>query len=175
MASNEQIINEADYYLNNNVNIDQASEALGISRRTFQLHMKKLEEIHPAKASLVQTKKAGNIKAGNILGGATGKRGPTWSEEKAIEVAATMLEHQMSYNEAASYFGIPKSTLHEMVTKGGQSADKLSLLYILAEANNRGLDMNEFLRQFHGRDVDIDSAISEMRKYSQEEKNKGKK
>ena len=41
MASIEQIINEADYYLNNNVNIDQASEALGISRRTFQLHMKK--------------------------------------------------------------------------------------------------------------------------------------
>ena len=84
-----------------------------------------------------------------------------------------MLEHQMSYNEAASYFGIPKSTLHEMVTKGGQSADKLSLL--LAEANNRGLDMNEFLRQYHGRDVDIDSAISEMKKYSQQVKNKGKK
>lgn len=62
-----------------------------------------------------------------------------------------------------------------MVTKGGQSADKLSLLYILAEANNRGLDMNEFLRQYHGRDVDIDSAISEMKKYSQEVKNKGKK
>ena len=46
MASNEQILNEANYYLGNNVNVDQASQALGISRRTFQLHMKKLEEIH---------------------------------------------------------------------------------------------------------------------------------
>ena len=43
MTNNEDIKKEADYYLENDVNITQASKKFGISKRTFQLHMKKLE------------------------------------------------------------------------------------------------------------------------------------
>ncbi len=48
-VNNEQIIRESDYYLENDVNINEASQELGVSRRTFQLHMKKLLEICPEK------------------------------------------------------------------------------------------------------------------------------
>ncbi len=48
-VNNEQIIREFDYYLENDVNINEASQELGVSRRTFQLHMKKLLEICPEK------------------------------------------------------------------------------------------------------------------------------
>ena len=44
MTNNEDIKKEADYYLENDVNITQASKKFGISKRTFQLHMKKLKE-----------------------------------------------------------------------------------------------------------------------------------
>ena len=66
MASNEDIIKEAEYYLSHDVTNDEASKALGISKRSFQLHMKKLAEIAPDKYKLVQDKISMQVK-GDIL------------------------------------------------------------------------------------------------------------
>ena len=149
MASNEQIIKEADYYLSNNVSVDQASKALGISRRTFQLHMKKLEEIHPTKAVLVRTKKLANIKSGNILGGQTGKRSVSYTLTDVSGAALEMIEHGESYREASVSLGIPKSTLHEMINSKGLSKDKIELLYIQAKKENPTLALSDFLDIFY--------------------------
>lgn len=155
MASNEQIIKEADYYLSNNVNIDQASENLGISRRTFQLHMKKLEEIHPKKAALVKAKKAGNIKRGNILGGQTSKRSVSYMPSDAANAALEMLEHEESYREASESLGVPKSTLYEMINNKGLTLDKIELLYIQAKEENPNLELEDFLTMYYNSEIDI--------------------
>lgn len=149
MANNEDMIKEAEYYLQNDVNVDEASKALGISRRTFQLHMKKLESIAPDKFKLVTDKKENNIRQGNIKGGSLGKRGPKWTREEAMASAKEMLGKEMTYKDAERVLGIPKSTLHEMLHSGVDDEQTLSLLYALAEANRRGMSLQEFA-QYHG-------------------------
>jgi hypothetical protein len=164
MATKEEIIKEAEYYLNNDVTIEQASTNLHISKRTLQLHLKKLEELAPETFKLVQEKKTGNIKAGTIKGGQTGKRGPTWTEEQALEVAMKIINEGMTYREAEAYFKIPSSTLHEMVTKGVKDFDTASMIYAVAEANRRGMSAQEYMeehRKLHPISEDIAKEIME--------------
>ena len=126
---------------------------------TLQLHLKKLEELAPETFKLVQEKKTGNIKAGTIKGGQTGKRGPTWTEEQALEVAMKIINDGLSYREAEAYFKIPSSTLHEMVTKGVKDFDTASMLYAVAEANRRGMSAEQYLKE-HRRTHPISEAIA---------------
>lgn len=147
MATIEQIIKEAEYYLNNDVTIEQASSNLNISKRTLQLHLKKLEEISPATFRLVQEKKSGNIKEGNIKGGQTGKRKPTWTEEQALQVAMKIINEGMTYKEAEEHFHIPSSTLHDMVTKGVKDFGAATMVYAVAEANRRGMSAEQFVAE----------------------------
>ena len=164
MASNEQILNEANYYLGNNVNVDQASQALGISRRTFQLHMKKLEEIYPMKAAMVRAKKTGNIKDGNIKGGQISKRGVSYTSEEATKAAVEMLEHNESYREVSTILGIPKSTLYEMINSKGLSPDKIESLYVLAKKENPELELTDFLNEFYNSSISAEERINEYYK-----------
>lgn len=145
MASNEDIIKEADYYLNNEVTIEQASKDLGISKRTLQLHLKKLESIAPDKYQLVKDKKENNIRQGNIKGGSLGRRGPTWTKEQAMGLAMDMIEKGRTYGEEGTVAGIPKSTLYDMINKGVTDEYTVSLLYALSEANIRGMTLEEYL------------------------------
>ena len=164
MTTKEEIIKEAEYYINNDVTIEQASSDLHISKRTLQLHLKKLEELAPETFKLVQEKKTGNIKAGTIKGGHTGKRGPTWTEEQALEVATKIINDGLSYREAEAYFKIPSSTLHEMVTKGVKDFDIASMIYVVAEANRRGMSAQEYIeqhRRLHPISEDIAKEIME--------------
>jgi len=159
MATEEQIIKEAEYYLNNNVTIQQASHDLNISKRTLQLHIKKLEEISPLTFKLVQEKIKLNIKEGNVKGGSTGKRGPSWTKEQATEIATKIIENEMTYQEAEDFFGIPSSTIHDMVKKGVFDQEKISLLYALSEANRRGVSISEFIEQ-HKKEHPISESIA---------------
>ena len=166
MATKEEIIKEAEYYLNNDVTIEQASSDLHISKRTLQLHLKKLEELAPETFKLVQEKKTGNIKAGTIKGGHTGKRGPTWTEEQALEVAMKIINEGMTYREAEAHFKIPSSTLHEMVTKGVKDFDTASMVYAVAEANRRGMSAQDYIEEHkrtHPLSEDISREITEER------------
>ena len=149
MTNDERILEEADYYLNNDVTIKQASSDLGISKRTLQLHLQKLESISPEKAKLVKDKKLASEKQGKIKGGSLGKRGPTWTKEQAMEIAEAMINKQMTNREAESAFGIPKSTIYEMTHKGIDDEMTESLLYGLAEANRKGIPLDEFLSRYY--------------------------
>jgi len=153
MATKEQIIQEAEYYLNNDVTIEQASINLKISKRTLQLHLKKLEEISPETFKLVQEKKSGNIKIGTIKGGQTGKRGPTWTEEQALEIAMKIINEGLTYREAEERFNIPSSTIHDMVTNGGKNFENGTILSAVAEVNRRGISAEQFVEEQRSKNV----------------------
>jgi len=147
MARNEEILKEAEYYLNNDVTFEQASFDLGISKRTLQLHMKKLESIAPDKFKLVQDKKENRVRQGRVVGGSIGKRNPTWSRDEAIVIAKKMVEENLTYEQAEKEFGIPKSTIHEMTHSDLKDEKIESLLYALAVANKKGIVLEEFLKK----------------------------
>ena len=171
MASNEDIIREAEYYLNNDVTIEQASSDLGVSKRTLQLHLKKLESIAPETFKLVTEKKAANERRGKVLGGTLGKRGPSWTEEQAAAYARMMIEQGLTFQEAEKFTGIPHTTLHEMVTKANLDPKNKSLMYALAEANKRGMDMNQYIEKHYQKHVVSDIVAKEIK---EEKANKGK-
>jgi len=147
MASNEDILKEAKYYLDNNVTIEQASKDLGISKRTFQLHLGKLKDISPDMYKLVTDKKEASMKQGRVVGGTLGKRGPSWSVEDANRITKAMISQNMTYEEAEERFGIPKSTIYEMVHKTSDDETD-SILYALAEANRKGIPLDTVLNRY---------------------------
>jgi len=149
MASNEDILKEAEYYLNNDVTIEQASSDLGISKRTLQLHMKKLESIAPDKFKLVTDKKNNNIQNGRIVGGTLGKRSTSWTSEDAMNIASKMLDSGLTYEQAEKELGIPHLTLHDMMHKGVQDENVTSLLYALAIAHKKGMSLEEFKQDYY--------------------------
>ena len=166
MASNEDILKEGFYYLENDVTIEQASVDLGISKRTLQLHLQKLESISPLTFALVKDKKISNERRGKVKGGTLGKRSATWTEEQAIGAAQIMINGGLTYEEASSLLGIPSSTLHEMIHKGVKEPDTTSLLYALAEANRRNMSLEEYQRRHSSEHVTSDQIAKEMKESS---------
>lgn len=162
MASDQDILKEAFYYLENDVTIEQASQNLGISKRTLQLHLQKLESISLLTFVLVKNKKTSNERRGKVKGGTLGKRSVTWTEEQAANAAKTMIEGGLTYEEAASTLGIPSSTLHDMVHKGVTDPNTTSLLYALSEANRRNMSLEEFQRRHRDEHVASDQVAKEI-------------
>lgn len=163
MANDEQILKEANYYLDNDLTIEQASRDLGISKRTLQLHLKKLESIAPDVFKLVVDKKISNERRGKIKGGTLGKRGPSWTEEDAISIASKMIEKELTYEQAEKEFGIAHTTLHEMMNKGIKDLDTTSLLYALTMAHKKGMSLDDFKKIYYGEHVAIDQVSKDMK------------
>ena len=166
MASNKEILQEAFYYIENNLTIEEASKNLGISKRTLQLHLKKLESISPLTFALVKDKKLSNERRGRVKGGTLGKRGTTWTEEQALGVAQAMINGGLTYAEAEETLGIPSSTIHEMIHKGVKDPDTISLLYAITEANKRQMSVAAFKEQHSSDHVASDQVAREIREGS---------
>lgn len=133
----EEIIKEANFYLNNDLTEREAALELGISRRTLQLHLKKLGEIDVLLYDAVLKKKESNVKTGRIKGGVQGKATPSYTKEEAIAVANIMLGESLTYEEAAKRCNIPKSTIFEML-KSDFIPEKVRMqLDLLAIRNNK--------------------------------------
>lgn len=145
MASNEDILKEAEYYLNNDVTNEEASKALGISKRSFQLHMKKLAEIAPDKYKLVEDKKTSISRQGNIKGGSLGRRSSSFEEVTISELADYLISGELTYKEAAEQLGVPKSTIHDLTHKSLKNPETSSLLYALAMAHKKGMTLDNFM------------------------------
>ena len=161
VASDEQILQEADYYLNNDVTIEQASGDLGVSKRTFQLHLKKLESIDPEKFKLVTDKKKSNERQGKIKGGTIGKRGPSWTEKQAVAAANHMVSGEITYRYGESELDIPKSTLYDMVHKAHLDPETDSFLYTLSQANKRGMSVAEYTEAIKREHIATDMAAQQ--------------
>ena len=126
MASNEQILEYADYYLENDVTMKEAGEHFGVHKSTFQFNMKKLESIDPVKFKLVQDKKNNNLSVGMVKGGQNGKpsyhpyipRKPkSISDGEIIHIAEKMIEEKLTLREAGEIFGISFTTLYDNLTE----------------------------------------------------------
>lgn len=146
MASNEDILKEAEYYLNNDVTNEEASKALGISKRSFQLHMKKLKEIAPDKYKLVEDKKTSISRQGHVKGGSLGKRSTSFNELEIDEIVSYLIDNDLTFQKASDDLGIAKSTLHEL-SKKVKDPSKASLLYAIAEAHRKNLTVDEYIKQ----------------------------
>ncbi|MBQ7136732.1 MAG: hypothetical protein IJO43_01990 [Bacilli bacterium] len=162
MASNQDIIREASYFLDNDVTVEQASKDLGISKRTLQLHLKKLESIAPDTFRLVEDKKKANEKRGRVVGGTLGKRKPTWSGDDAVVAVQSMLDRQMTYREAEEKLGVPRSTLYEMTHSDEIDSESSSLLYTLSQANKRGLSVQEYEKRSSDIHIASDMAAKQV-------------
>lgn len=112
---NEKIVNEVKFYLENPYSLKEAALKMGISRRSFQIHIKKLETIDPFLYQMVLEKQKSNMMAGRRMGGLKSKRGASYTKEEAITIAKYMIENHMTYRECEDYFQIPSSTLYDMM------------------------------------------------------------
>jgi len=135
--NNQQIIREAQEYISNDLNERETAEKLGISRRTLQLHLKQLENIDHVLYNMVLNKKKSNIIAGRSKGGKLGKNIPTYTKEDANIVANGIIRESYTYEEAAVTYGIPKSTIYEMVHSDFVPEEVKMQLDLVAAHNNR--------------------------------------
>lgn len=134
----EQIVLEAKEYINNNLTERETAEKLGVSRRTLQLHLKQLYLIDPMLHSLVVKKKESNLKAGRIKGGQIGKiTSPTYTRIDALRIARGIINNSYTYEEAADVYGVPKSTIYEMVHSDYVPEYMQMQLDLVAARNNK--------------------------------------
>lgn len=122
MATDEEIIKQAQYYIDNDVTMKEAGNHFGICKKTFQVRMKKLESIAPDVFKLVELKKQNNLASGMIKGGQNGKptivpRSHSITKEQTIEIANYMLENDASLRNLEMVFGISKSTIFDNFTE----------------------------------------------------------
>ena len=146
MIDNNKIIEEAKIYLNSNLTMSETAEKIGISKRTLQLHILKLEDINAVLYRQVLEKKAANQEAGRKAGGLIGKREKIHTKEEVIEFANMMINEQLSYDELASITSIPKSTLWELMHSDYIDDETRNKLDLVARANKGNKSVSEVIR-----------------------------
>ena len=144
---NSVIINEAKTYLNNNMTVKDTASYLGISLRTFQLHLKKLELLDPDLHKLVLNKKNSNIIAGRSRGGLVGHGGKVsnYTREEVINMAKEIINRQLTYREAEVLFEIPSSTIYDLVHGSNVPKELLDMLDDVAYVNKKGVAYEDYL------------------------------
>ena len=144
---NNVIISEANYYLNHDLTVAQVAIELGISKRSLQLHFKELEKIDLYLYNLVREKQNRNMEKGRILGGMNGKVSPRYSSEDALKIAKTIIKDELTYQDAEDIFGIPKSTIYEMVHSSYIPVEVKAMLEVVALANTKGVLVSDLRRK----------------------------
>ena len=147
MVDNNIIIYEAEEYVNNNLTVSQTAKVLGISKRTLQLHLRRLEQIDNNLYQQVQEKQKLNQQSGRVKGGQTGKSHSHITQEQAEYMASEMIKKNLTYRDAEEEFGIPKSTIYEVLHSDLVNKELRTQLDILAEANNRDMTPEDLLRR----------------------------
>ena len=145
---NSNIINEANTYLNSNMTVNDTAKYLGISRRTFQLHLRKLELLNPDLYKLVIKKQKSNIMAGRSVGGRNSKRLSSYSKEEAISITNEIINNQMTYRDAELKFNIPSSTIYDITHSDLVPIELRDMLDIVADANRKGVSTELFKEEF---------------------------
>ena len=141
----DQILREANIYLTNDKTVEETAKDLGIAKRTFQIHLGKLEILAPELHKLVLAKKESMQIQGRIKGGMNGKATPSYTKEEAERVANEIIVKGYTYEEASKRLGIPKSTIYEMVHSKFISKDLKDMLDAVAIANQKGLTIDELV------------------------------
>lgn len=131
MTKEELIKEQANYYLDNDVTMQQVANHFGFkSKKTIQINMKKLESVDPELFKLVEEKKQGNLVTGMVKGGQNGKPTMINEEGNAIirkpksitdqeikDIAELIIFYKWTLREAEENLGISKSTLYDNLTR----------------------------------------------------------
>jgi len=142
--SEARYIEEAKVYVENDKTINDTAKDLGISKRTLQLHLAKVKDIDLNLHYLVLAKKTSQIKAGRIKGGTISKATSSYNREDVENIAKAMLRNEMTYTEAETEFGIPKSTIYELMHSSLIDKELRDSLDILAEANKKSMTVQQY-------------------------------
>ena len=109
-------------------------------------HIKR-EQIDKNLYDKVRAKQEQNQQAGRIKGGQTGKSHSHITSEQAEYMASEIIKRSITYREAEEEFGIPKSTIYEVLHSDLVNEELKSKLDTLAEANNRDMTTEDLLRR----------------------------
>lgn len=134
---NNIIIKEAKEYISNDKTLSETAKILGVSKRTLQLHFKKLSEIDANLSLLVEKKKNANQDAGRVKGGTISKATPRISKEQVLTIAKSIIRDELTYDEASLMYGIPRSTIYELVHSDMVDEDIKYGLDVVALANSK--------------------------------------
>lgn len=147
MIDENIIIHEAEEYVSNNKTMKETANDLHISKRTLQLHFKRLKDIDEKLYQEVINKQEKNQAEGRVKGGHLGKATSKFTSDDAERMAKIMVDKCLSYKDAEEEFGIPKSTIYEILHSDLVSKRTKDMLDILAEANIHDLTTEELLRR----------------------------
>lgn len=146
----EQLTREAIYYLVHNKSIEKTAEELNISRRTLQLHLKKLVVYNENLYRLVKEKKQENQAIGRLNHAHKGGKASMYSQTLIDYICDDMLKNELTYKQASEKFDIPTSTLFELMKRVNEQ--RRCQLDILAAANHRKMSKNEYIEETkHGK------------------------
>ena len=137
MMNRDDILKEANEYLNGQNTMAEVASSFHISKRSLQIHFQKLKEIDFSLYQLVLQKKKSNQMAGRKIGGEIGKRGPSYTKEEALKIAEEIIHHQLTYEEASLLFQIPTSTIYDMVHSSYVDSSIRASLDEVADSNRR--------------------------------------
>ena len=142
----EQIIREAIYYLVHNKSLENTAKDLDISKRTLQLHLKKLEIYNQNLYRLVEEKKKNNQAIGRVNHAYKGGRASMYDQETINILCDKILQNSYTYQEAEEFLGIPSSTLFELMKRVDEK--RRAELDLLATANQKNISVNEYLEEY---------------------------
>ena len=146
MIDDNIIVKEAEEYVSNNKTVEETAKDLGISKRTLQLHFKRLQKINENLHKKVLEKQETAQQIGRIKGGQVGKSHSHFTKEQAEKIANTIITKALSYKDAEEEFGLPKSTIYEVVHSDLVSRELRDKLDILAEANIHDITVEELAK-----------------------------
>lgn len=157
MTKEDLIKEQANYYLENDVTMQQVADHFGFkSKKTIQVNMKKLSSIDPDLYKLVEDKKQNNLSIGMVKGGQNGKpsnmigntnKSKTIGDQDIKDIAELIIFYKWTLREAEENIGISRSTLYDNLTKERLGED----LY------NRYTTVLEFNKMNTNKDVPIDT------------------
>lgn len=141
----EKIIREAIFYLVHNFSLEKAAEELSISKRTLQLHLKKLEVCYENIYRLVKEKKKNNQIAGRASHVSKGGKTSMYDQGMVNNICDKMLQNGYTYQEASEILDIPSSTLFELMKRVDEK--RRTDLEVLATANRKNQSINKYLEE----------------------------
>ena len=95
--------------------IEQASLMFGISESTIQKYIAYIKESNQELYIKLREVQEEVSKRGHALGGKTSVRGPKYTDFESVEMAQTMVEAELTLDEASTYFDVPRSSVYERI------------------------------------------------------------
>ena len=130
------ILEVAKYIIENKATIKDAALKFNKSESSIKKYInEKLIDIDENMYLAVKYVQNELMIEGRKIGGKTGKRGPSMTEEEARSIAKQMIENGWTYEDAQMNLGIPASTINERLNaiKDPELQESLEELY----KNNR--------------------------------------